>query len=167
MSLKQVLPLENVYTRETKRETRYPREGRHAVSASECVLPLSEMSKVPTHETLGKSSWRTPAPADLSCRGKTESDENREWREPLQHGLTALVPHRRWCLTANRWYGGYLTGQGRALWRKTDIVWWERRSGVIPLGIIAKKKNKKKIANVINTFKQLWMTLRARRNDFE
>lgn len=37
-----------------------------------CLSPLSEMSKVPTHETRGNSSWITPAPADLNCRWKTE-----------------------------------------------------------------------------------------------
>lgn len=36
------------------------------VTVQKCVSPLSDMSKVPTQETRGNSSWITPAPADLN-----------------------------------------------------------------------------------------------------
>ena len=56
---------------------RYPTTNYLSVSpcgwvCRRCLLPLSEMSRVPTHETRGNSSWSTPAPADLNCGRKTD-----------------------------------------------------------------------------------------------
>lgn len=92
------------------------------------LIPLSEMSKVPTHETRGNSSWITPAPADLNCWRKTERKRDmtgiatsvksmEEMSECGRRGTDRRsVPHSCWCPGVNRWYEGYWTDPGTEPW---------------------------------------------------
>lgn len=49
------------------------------------TVPLSEISRVAMEETLGKSSWITAAPADLSWRQRERDRDGEEWKNQHVH----------------------------------------------------------------------------------